>query len=517
MRIGHIIAALGLAMWIGAALWLAPAPAHAQGGCTELATNGGFEASGGWVLGSAPLVPQYVTYAKHSGDRSLALGITKGGNARSFSSARQGVTIPTAASKVTLSFWVYTMATGAPTTDYMELVILASDGKTVLDKPWYSRNDSRIWNQMTFDLSAWRGRTIQLYFNVYNDGAGGAAGMFLDDVSLIACPATTSTATAAPTATPTPTQPPTAAPTPTGTVAGTPTTTPTAGPTRTPTTAPTRTPTSAPTPSPTVSLPVGCEDLLKNGDFEGGIAWWVPGVDALPAAVVAAPVHGGAAALRLGSQDRNVESYSSARQFVTIPAGDRPIYLEFHVYTWTEATPGADRQEALLLAADGAPLVKVWSALTNERVWREYRTQVIGFAGQTAAVYFNAYNDGLAGKTALFVDDVHLWSCPLAALPTATATGLAARAALAGTTFTPEVTRMALLLTPLPTATVAALRWPEATSTPDSAAVAGAAPRNQLLSRILDTWRERWWVVVVVIVVGLFMVILLPQVVRGGP
>jgi len=32
---------------------------------------------------------------------------------------------------------------------YMELVLLAPDG-TVLEKPWYSQNDSRIWNQMSF-------------------------------------------------------------------------------------------------------------------------------------------------------------------------------------------------------------------------------------------------------------------------------------------------------------------------------------------------------------------------------
>ena len=40
---------------------------------------------------------------------------------------------------------------------------------------------------MSFDLSQWRGQTVQVYFNVYNDGLGGTAAMFLDDVSLATC------------------------------------------------------------------------------------------------------------------------------------------------------------------------------------------------------------------------------------------------------------------------------------------------------------------------------------------
>ena len=48
---------------------------------------------------------------------------------------------------------------------------------------------------MTFDLSAWRGRTLQIYMSVYNDGRGGTAAMFLDDVSLLVCGPNVSTAT----------------------------------------------------------------------------------------------------------------------------------------------------------------------------------------------------------------------------------------------------------------------------------------------------------------------------------
>jgi len=181
--------ALILILLLGLMPGTGPAPAAAQTGssCVELVANGGFETVGVWELGASPAPPQYVSYNRHSGAWSLQLGVPEGGNVQSYSSARQSVSIPAGADRVILTFWVYAVATGAPTTDYMELAILAPDGHTILEKPWFSRTDSRVWNRMDFDLTAWRGRTIQIYFNVYNDGLGGAAQMFLDDVSLAAC------------------------------------------------------------------------------------------------------------------------------------------------------------------------------------------------------------------------------------------------------------------------------------------------------------------------------------------
>ena len=182
-RVLRLAAAMAVAVW---AITAAPA-AHAVGGCGELIRDGGFETGGAWELGVSPLPPRYVSDMKHSGAKSLALGITDGGNVQSYSSARQTVTIPAGEDQAKISFWVYAMANGAPATDYMELALLTADGSAVLDKPWYSHNDGQAWNQMTFDISPWRGQTVQVYFNVYNDGLGGTAGMYLDDVSLLVC------------------------------------------------------------------------------------------------------------------------------------------------------------------------------------------------------------------------------------------------------------------------------------------------------------------------------------------
>ena len=128
----------------------------------------------------------------------------------------------------------------------MEVVLLDPAG-AILTKPWVSHNNSQLWNQMSFDLSPWRGQTVQLYFNVYNDGVGGTAAMFLDDVSLTAC---TGGVTLVPT--------------------GGVTLVPTGGVTLIPSGTPSPTPTPSGTPAPV------CVDAIVNGDFTGGLTSWQP-------------------------------------------------------------------------------------------------------------------------------------------------------------------------------------------------------------------------------------------------
>ncbi len=51
------------------------------------------------------------------------------------------------------------------------------------------RLNSAVWREASFDLTAYRGKSIVLYFETYNDstGASGRTWMFLDDVSLEVC------------------------------------------------------------------------------------------------------------------------------------------------------------------------------------------------------------------------------------------------------------------------------------------------------------------------------------------
>jgi len=428
---------------------------------------------------------------------------------------------------------------------------------------------------MTFDLSRWRGRTLQVYFNVYNDGLGGTAGMFLDDVSLVSCPAVTATPSPQPpTLTPTPTATATPAP-PTGTLTVTPlivtathtpwiitaTFTPTPGPppTQTPAIATqtaivaTQTPVVATptyTPWPTVSpVPDGCVDLLYNGDFENNLSCWVIKPLELQVQGVTTPVHGGSWALRLGTQDRNVESYSSVRQYVMIPAGYASVALEFWTYTWSESGAGADRQELALLAADGSVIAKPWRTLADDRAWLGHSIPLQAYNGDAIWVYFNVYNDGAGGRTAMFLDDVRLLACqaptgagatscapvttcctpagspggpttgPMTVTPVALVTAPAAPATTPAAApmaplgaFTPEVTRVALALTPQPT--------PTSRSSIDSRVTPTPTPAPPLLTRLWRQFSSRlpqgWQRALLVAVLALALLVLVWRATRGS-
>lgn len=475
INVGLIIGVLLVSAWGPAA-----AVVHSQTSCTELIQNGGFETDAAWLLGPTPQPPAYVTYARHSGNRSLLLGVAGGSSPRSYSSARQTVTIPATATTVTLSFWFYALL-GDPSGDYMELVLLTPAG-AVLDRPWRSRNDSRTWNQLSFDLSRWRGRTVQIYFNVYNDGRDGASGMFLDDVSLTACPGATATTTpTAPTVTATPTAtaptatitPTPATPAATATATATRTATPTvpaatatatAGPTSTP--PPTVLPTV--TPYPITPGPGGCGDLVVNGGFDYGWTGWYPSINVLPVQLVGAPTHSPVYALRLGTQERQARSYSSVRQYLNLPAGAR-LTLQFWTWTWSEAAAGADRQEAILLTADNRVLAVLWRVLSNEQNWRQVAVDLTPYGGRAVAIYFNVFNDGAGGRTAMFLDDVQVLVC-----------------GPAGPAVTPTAWLPVTVLPPLTVAPAGALASPVApASSPAPSAVAMGTP--QPLDEIADT------------------------------
>lgn len=382
-------------------------PIHAQT-CTELLIDGGFETGAGWQLGPSPVMPQYVTYTRHSGNRSLSLGITSGANIESFSSARQTVAIPAAAPQVLLSFWFYAMADSPATTDYMEVVLLDATGTVILNKPWRSHNDSRVWNQMTFDLTPWQGQTVQLYFNVYNDGLGGRAALFLDDASLAVC---TGSATVAPTGT---------------TVA-----TATTGPT-----------TLTPAPSPTP----GCVTAVLNGNFESGLTGWTAQGDPRGITLSTIAPHGGSTALRLGALDQSINDFTSVRQQVTIPAGFAQVKLEFWTYTFLEVNPGNDYQRAELLNLSGSPFAVLWNEATNKQAWERREVDLAAHAGQTVFLRFGVNNDGSGGRAAMYLDDVLIRACNPAPVPTATPTPTGTPAATA----TPTATGVAPTYTTVP-------------------------------------------------------------------
>lgn len=417
--------------------------------CIESVVNGGFESAGSWTLGATSRPPVYVSSPTHAGAQALQMGIPSGGaNATVYSSARQLVTLPPNAATVTLTYWE--RPGGGDGSDYRELLLLNSGGglyKTL------ERNFSaglNLWQKRTFDLTPYRGQTLYLYLNTYNNAAGSSAWNYVDEVSVQSCSASTplpgtatatATATLSPTLTatstasysPTPTSPETATaspvpPTATVTATQTPTSTPspvppTATPTRTATATATNVP--SPTPSPTAtstatasatltatSTPAlgACLELLQNGGFENDSAWNF-GYTSRPAGYVTTPVYVGGRALRLGilPGTANANSFSSARQAVSLPPNAAALTL-----TYLERPGGGDAndyRETLLLVPSGSPRTLARSFGSGSNIWQQRSFDLSPYRGQTVTLYFNTYNSGTGSTAWNYIDNASILAC----------------------------------------------------------------------------------------------------------
>lgn len=231
--------------------------------CTETILNGGFETVGNWLFGSTARPPVYVTSQVHSGARALQMGIPPGiVNAIAHSSARQRIVLPASAGTVTLNYWERTG--GGDGTDYRELLLLNASGVYFKTLERVYGAGTNQWQARTVDLTAYRGQTVYVYLNTYNNGAGGTTWNYIDDVSVQACTASTpSSVTRTPTATPSPSATPTftATATSTGTATVTPSPSRTATATNTATMVPTDTATATNT---TTASPTDTATVTKT-------------------------------------------------------------------------------------------------------------------------------------------------------------------------------------------------------------------------------------------------------------
>jgi hypothetical protein len=129
--------------------------------------------------------------------------------------------------------------------------------------------------------------------------------------------------------------------------------TPTYTPTFTPTPTLTATPTGSITPSPT---PAGCYDILVNGDFESN-SGWIFGDDPVPGKYTGAFKQNGLRSVQLGITPdvTMVESYSSIRQLIMIPAATSTVTLRWWQWAFTDEGvsnapgPHEDRFEVIAL------------------------------------------------------------------------------------------------------------------------------------------------------------------------
>ncbi|GAB4556577.1 MAG: hypothetical protein Kow0047_00170 [Anaerolineae bacterium] len=183
----------------------------AAASCQELVTNGGFELSTGWTMPTTPAPATYTTATAHSGSRSVRLGLTPPTTGEpavasfshanllgevapagaAYSTAYQMITIPSDADQVLLTYW-YKPGTEATSGDWQRVMLLTTSYTVLKDLTGTELSGTNKWTFRSFDLTAYKGRTVVLYFEVYNNSTGstGRTWMYVDDVSVQACPET---------------------------------------------------------------------------------------------------------------------------------------------------------------------------------------------------------------------------------------------------------------------------------------------------------------------------------------
>jgi hypothetical protein len=202
-------------------------PTPTRVACQDLIANGGFESNAAWYHPITPRRADYTTSAAHSGTWSMRDGVQPPtSDTYSYSSAYQSVVIPGNAASAVLSFWyqphsedrTWTRSTvemdavlgslearlrgevlpqwdpPPPANDY-QLVLILDRRYNILQRIVYSNRNDGTWIHQTADLRAYRGKRINLYFDVINNGRNGRTWMFVDDVSLQVCTDGTSTTT----------------------------------------------------------------------------------------------------------------------------------------------------------------------------------------------------------------------------------------------------------------------------------------------------------------------------------
>jgi hypothetical protein len=154
--------------------------------CSERLTNGGFESgTAPWVQTSTNGYQLIDRTRPHTGLYSAWLGGYNSGTDTIY----QQVTIPSNATSATLRYWWYMTTQEACCTpyDYFYAQVLNSSGGLLGTLQTLNNASTKnAWVQSTFDVSAYRGQTIRLYFKVTTD-VSLPTSFFLDDVSLNVC------------------------------------------------------------------------------------------------------------------------------------------------------------------------------------------------------------------------------------------------------------------------------------------------------------------------------------------
>jgi len=151
---------------------------------SELIGNGGFESGNTVWTASTSVIDNGTTQASHAGSWKAWLD---GYGSAHTDSVLQTVSIPAAASSATLTFWLKVLSDETTTTsayDTLKVQVRNSSGTVLTTLKTYSNLDKgSAYVQRSFDLSAYKGQTVQIYFEGV-EGSTVATSFLIDDVSL---------------------------------------------------------------------------------------------------------------------------------------------------------------------------------------------------------------------------------------------------------------------------------------------------------------------------------------------
>jgi Immune inhibitor A-like, MAM domain len=171
--------------------------------------NGDFEQNAGWEFPQTPLPASYTRENCRSGSQGARSGAFRASaNVYSYSSLRQGITIPANATQVNLYYSLWQQTTESPlaalaqqprygtnvdamgqeraTAGDVQYVLVLNSNNQVIKTLYWNRKNTKTWNSFTVDLTQFKGQTIKLQFGTFNDGAGGYTGMDVDNVVIYA-------------------------------------------------------------------------------------------------------------------------------------------------------------------------------------------------------------------------------------------------------------------------------------------------------------------------------------------
>lgn len=181
-------------------------------------------------------------------------------------------------------------------------------------------------------------------------------------------------------------------------------------------------------PAPAGEIAPGCINLVQNGDFEVVSPHWQiqPGPRP-PMYTNEVTFSDSTQALRIGNgvELPNIASVSEVRYNpVPFPRDATSIILRFRYQPRSDADSSNDLQQADLYYYNSDQLAfSLLNVQENDFAWKLVERDLTAFRGQVMSLRFRVHNDGLRGRTWMYIDDVEIEYCSLTPIaPTDTQT-----------------------------------------------------------------------------------------------